>query len=128
MIFDLCVTWYPELHKSHSFSMLIIRWSNTAVRVRFQVLELVMASNIDWALVLRDRFATFKVEENAFVESLKICNSTEVAIERIYEAIKEDDAVPRNLKLMYREAIFGDNEKVKGRIRNRISNIRRHLK
>ena len=47
-----------------------------------------MASNIDWALILRDRFATFKVEENAFLESLKICNSSEVAIERIYEAIK----------------------------------------
>ena len=87
-----------------------------------------MASNLDWSLILRDRFATFKVEETAFLESLKICNSTEIAIERVFEAIKDDVDIPRNLKLMYRESIFGDNEKVKQRIRNRISNIRRHLR
>ena len=87
-----------------------------------------MATNINWDEILNDRYATFKTEENAFVESTKICNSTEIAVERIYEAIKEDDDVPENLKLMYREYIFGDNERVKRRIRNRISNIRRSHK
>ena len=87
-----------------------------------------MASNIDWQLIMKDRFATFKVEEIAFLESLKICNSTDVATEKIYEAIKHDGDIPRSLKLMYKEAIYGENEKVKSRIKNRISNIRRHLR
>ena len=87
-----------------------------------------MASNIDWQLIMKDRFATFKVEETAFLDSLKICNSTDVATEKIYEAVKEDPDIPRSLKMMYKEAIYGDHEKVKSRIRNRISNIRRHLR
>ena len=87
-----------------------------------------MASNLDWDVIMRDRYATFKVEENAFIESLSICNSTEVAAERIYETIKDDADIPENLKLMYREFVFGDNDRVKGRIKNRITNIRRNHK
>ena len=77
---------------------------------------------------MKDRFATFKVEEMAFMESLKICSSNEVAIQKIYEAIKNAEDMPKSLILMYREAIYGDNEKVKSRIRNRMSNICRNLK
>ena len=40
-----------------------------------------MASNVDWAEILKDKYSTFKIEEKAFVESLKICNSNEVAAE-----------------------------------------------
>ena len=87
-----------------------------------------MASNVDWPSIMKDRFATFKVEENAFLESLKICNSTEVAIAKIYEGIKDLDEIPDSLILMYREAAYGENKDVKRRIRNRISNIRRNLK
>ena len=88
----------------------------------------IMASNIDWDVIMRDRFTTFKLEENTFVESLKICNSNEVAAERIYDAIKDDSDIPENLKLMYREAVFGENEAVKRRIKNRITNMRRNHK
>ena len=87
-----------------------------------------MASNIDWEDVLKDRFPTFKVEELAFIESLKIANSTEVAAERIYEAIKTNDEIPENLKILYKEAVYGSQEKVRLRIRNRIGNIRRNNK
>ena len=85
-----------------------------------------MACNIDWSELLKDRFPMFKVEEVAFVESLKIANSNEVAAEGIYEAIKQQDDIPQNLKLLYKEAIYGSNEKVKGRIRGRISNMHRN--
>ena len=87
-----------------------------------------MASNVDWPTILKDRHTTFKVEENAFLESLKIANSNEVAAERIYQAIKDDPEIPENLKIIYREAVYGTMEKVKTRVRNRIGNIRRHLK
>ena len=88
-----------------------------------------MASkHVDWESILRERYATFKVEENAFLESLKICNSTEVSAEKIYLTIKDDADIPRNLKLMYREAVYGSDEKVRNRIRNRVGNIRRNLR
>ena len=77
---------------------------------------------------MKDRFATFKVEETAFLDSLKICNSTEVAIAKIYEAIKDLEDMPSSLIMMYREAAYGEDKQVKRRIRNRISNIRYNLK
>ena len=87
-----------------------------------------MACNIDWEEILKDRFVTFKVEETAFIESLQICNSSEIAAEKIYETIKFDEDVPENLILMYKEAVYSENEKVKSRIKNRIANIRRHYR
>ena len=87
-----------------------------------------MASYVDWVEILKDRFATFKVEDTAFYESLKICNSTEVAIAKIYESIKDLADIPESLILMYREAAYGENKQVKRQIRNQISNIRRNLK
>ena len=87
-----------------------------------------MAANVDWPSIMKDRFATFEIEETAFCKSLQICNSTEVAIAKIYEAIKDLQDIPNSLILMYREAAYGENEKVKRRIRNRISNIRRNMK
>ena len=87
-----------------------------------------MASNVDWEVILKDRFFTFKVEENAFLQSLDSCNSTEIAAERIYESIKDDDEIPENLKLLYQEFIFSTNDKVKSRIKHRISNMRCNLK
>ena len=85
-----------------------------------------MASFIDWDEVLRDRYATFKLEEQGFEESLEICNSTDVSAEKIYYTIRDADEIPENLKMMYREAVFGHNEKVRNRIKNRISNMRRN--
>ena len=85
-----------------------------------------MASNFDWEIILNDRFPTYKVEEQAFVESLKIANSNEVAAERIYHAIKNDCDIPENLKLIYKEAVYGSNIVVRNRIRGRLSNIRRN--
>ena len=78
-----------------------------------------MAENLNWKLILK---------EKASIDSLKIANSNEVAAKKIYQAIKDDEDIPDNLKLIYKEAVCGSNEKVKGRVRNRIGNIRRHLK
>ena len=57
-----------------------------------------MATNFDVDEILNDRYPMFKVEENAFNESLKICNSTEVSAEKIYETIKDDVDVPDNFE------------------------------
>ena len=88
-----------------------------------------MASNVqNWDEILKDRYATFKIEENAFVDSLQICNSTEVAALKIYETIRGESDIPENLKIIYHEAVHGSNDRVKLRIRNRIANIRRNYR
>ena len=83
-----------------------------------------MASFIDWEEILRDRYPIFKLEEQGFVESLEICNSTDVSAEKIYYTICDSDEIPEHPKMMYREGVFGHNEKVRSRIKNHISNIR----
>ena len=77
---------------------------------------------------MKERFPTFKVEEWAFVNSLKVCNSTDVSAEKIYDVIKDDCDVPNNLKALYRVCVFGTGKEVKTRIRNRIANIRQSVR
>ena len=87
-----------------------------------------MANQIDWNAILKDRFPTFKTEEECFLNSLSIASSMEVYIEQIYEGIKNDANVPANLVALYKEAAAGGNPLVVRRIRNRVGNIRRSLR
>ena len=87
-----------------------------------------MASVIDWSSLLEKKYSSYKVEVNAFLDSLDIANSIEISIQHIYEAIKGDCKVNENLKALYCEAINGTNKEVKNRIRNRVSNFKWALK
>ena len=87
-----------------------------------------MAAQLDWERLLKERFPIFKVEEQAYIESLDIATSTEVYIERIYFAIRTDVNVPENLKALYEEASRGGDKDVVKRIKNRIGNIRRNCR
>ena len=87
-----------------------------------------MASGFDWEKILEGRYPSYKVEVNAFLDSLEISSSVDVSIQKIYEAIKSDENVCDNLKLLYQEAVYGSDKGVKSRIRNRIGNFRRGLK
>ena len=48
----------------------------------------------------------YKIEEKVFAQSLKVCNSVEVSMEKIYDAIKDNGDVPNNLKALYHEAVL----------------------
>ena len=87
-----------------------------------------MAGQVNWEQILKDRFPTYKVEEDAFLDSLEVAHSMEVYMQRIYEAIRNDNTVHVHLKMLYREAVDGGNNDVVKRIRNRISNIRRNCR
>ena len=87
-----------------------------------------MADGVDWAKILDLRYKSFKVEVDAFLNSCDVSSSTEIAQEMIYEAIKCDQHVSENLKLLYKEACYGTNKDVKLRIKNRITNFRRALR
>ena len=87
-----------------------------------------MASQLNWSEILDGWFPSYKVEVLAYLDSLDISNSSEISMEYIYEQIKSDANVSDNLKLLYHEAVFGENKAVKARIKNRVANFRRALK
>ena len=87
-----------------------------------------MATQINWQELCDACYPSFKLEVNAFLDSLDVSNSTEISMEFIYNIIKSDGQVPDNLKLLYQEAIFGSNVKVRNRIKNRVSHFHRSLK
>ena len=86
-----------------------------------------MAEEIDWPKLLDTRYHSYNVEVTAYLDSLHIANSSEVSIQKIYEAIKDDPEVDANLKLLYKEAVNGTNKAVKNRMKNRMSNFCRAL-
>ena len=101
-------------------------FDSSLLLLRFAVL--IMAGQVNWEQILKDRFPTYKVEEDAFIDSLQVAHNIEVYMERIYDAIRNDPNVHVNLKMLYREAISGGNNDVVKRIKNRISNIRRNCR
>ena len=87
-----------------------------------------MASATNWSEILDEHFPSYKVEVNAFLDTLHISSSTDVSIQKIYNAIHADPHVPEKLKKLYHECIFGTDKAVKLRIRNRIGNFKRGLR
>ena len=87
-----------------------------------------MASLVDCTTILEGRYPSYTIEVNTFIESADVSSSPEISAQMVYEAIKSDGKVCDNLKLLYHEAIFGSNKKVKKRIYNRMSHFRRTLR
>ena len=83
-----------------------------------------MATNIDWSDLLDKKYPSYKVEVNAYLDSLEIATSNDVSIDKIYQAIHYDEDVNENLRLLYHECIYGTDKNVKSRIRNRVANFR----
>ena len=87
-----------------------------------------MGTPVDWTKLREARYPSYKVEVEAFLDSLSVSNSNEVTIAKVFDAIKYNDDVDDNLKLLYGEAVFGTDKQVKLRIKNRIANFRRGLR
>ena len=85
-----------------------------------------MDSSIDWEKLLKAKYPSYKVEVDVYLDSLEITTSTEISVSKIYESIKNDNDVPINLKLLYREALLGNNKDVKARIKNWVANFHRN--
>ena len=87
-----------------------------------------MAKQGKFEAILHKKFASFNVEINAFLDSCEISNSNDIAMDIIYEAIRNEPKIDADLKVLYHEAIYGTDKAVKLRIRNRITNFRRTLR
>ena len=59
------------------------------------------------------KFPILVVEDSLFLASILRSNSTDVIAKRIYSIIKNDAEVPEDLKIIYRERLFGKNANVK---------------
>ena len=82
----------------------------------------------DLEALWKQKYNSYKVEVEAYLNSLVVATSSDISMLHIYEAIAEDDKVNSYLKSLYKEACFGNNKDVKSRIRNRISNFWRSLR
>ena len=87
-----------------------------------------MASNDDWKSILREKFPSYKIEVEAFLDSLEVATSSEISASKVYEAIRNKSEVNATLKSIYHEALYGTNKLAKARIKNRMGNFKRNLK
>ena len=72
-----------------------------------------MAKKINWSELLDKKYPSYTVEVNAFLDTADVSRSTDVSIQNIYQAIRNDDKVDSNLKLLYHETIYGSNKDAK---------------
>ena len=52
-----------------------------------------MASQINWKELIHARYPSYKVEVNAFLDSLEVSSSSEISIEKVYGTIKGDPEI-----------------------------------
>ena len=87
-----------------------------------------MGTPVDWKQLLVPRYPSYKVEVEAFLDSLDVSNSTDICIQYIFDKIKYNDDILDNLKLLYGEAVHGIDKDVKVRMKCRVENFKRGLK
>ena len=85
-------------------------------------------SEPDWEKLLKAKYNSYKVEVQAYLDSLDIATSSDISIAHIYQAIRNEQKVNPKLKMLYRDALYGSNKDVKTRIRNWVANFCRSLK
>ena len=76
----------------------------------------------EWGVILKCKYKPYDVERSIYTESMQSANCPLMFAQFIYEALRPGD-VPDNLAKLYKEAIFGDNKKVKARIVSRMYSI-----
>ena len=73
----------------------------------------------EWAVILKGRYKPCESEKAIYVRTMARANQPEIYAKYICDGLKEAD-VPDNLLKMYREAVYGNNQKVKERIHKRM--------
>ena len=68
-----------------------------------------------WGQILKGKYKPFDVEKSIYTNSQRLANSPLMFAQYICDALRPGD-VPENLVKLYREAVYGTNERVKSRI------------
>ena len=76
----------------------------------------------DWDEILKGKYKAFDVEKSIYTDSQQLANCPMMFAQYIYDALRPGD-VPENLRKIYKEAVYGTNEKVKARIVSRMYRI-----
>ena len=76
----------------------------------------------DWEAILNSRYCIFNVEESLYIANVNMAATADGFARLIYQGLRTGD-VPENLIKMYREAVYGKNEKVRNRILTRVYSV-----
>ena len=87
----------------------------------------IMATFSQWDVLLNQKYRIYQVEESVYVNSSQKANGPEMYAKFICDALRKGD-VPESLQRLYEEAVYGTEERVKLRIRNRMYLIGRHVR
>ena len=86
-----------------------------------------MANLTGWETILAQRFGVFDTEQAICKSKLSSLNNPRQFAKAICDGLSATD-VPFNLRHLYREDIYGNNLKVRGRILNHMQTIARNLR
>ena len=81
----------------------------------------------EWDYFLNQKFKVYQAEEFIYINSIDRSILPESYAKIICDALRNGD-VPHALRVLYREAVYGTNEKVKARIKKRMYFIRIHCR
>ena len=81
----------------------------------------------EWDFFLNQKFKVYQAEENIYLNYSQNSKFSEHFSKFICDGLRNGD-VPHALRMLYREAVYGRNEKVKARIKNRMYFIGRHCR
>ena len=87
-----------------------------------------MANQEDEVAACKGRFSILDIENRTFLEVVLSSSSTLVIAENIFEVLKDKIFVPEELKNVYRQGLFGKNEKARARVKNRVYTLRQNNK
>ena len=76
----------------------------------------------DWELFLSQRFKVYQAEEYILINSIESSQCNLNYAKLICDSLRNGD-VPHALRMLYREAVYGTNQKVKEVIKNRMDFI-----
>ena len=73
----------------------------------------------------RTKCPLLKIEERMYLDNILTSNGADTVVKRSYEVIRDAEGVSVNLKNLYREGLYGRDQSVKRRLRNRMYAIKR---
>ena len=81
-----------------------------------------MADNSGWEKILQGKYKAYDIEKSIYAEHRNKANTPEMYAKFICDHLREGDVLD-NLRLMYREAVYGSHPKVRTRIIKRVYSI-----
>ena len=80
-----------------------------------------------WPQILKERFAVYDIEQTLYKRYMSFLATPRAFAQALCDAIKPTE-VPYNLHRLYREAVYGNDPKVRAQIFNLMNTIHRSIR